>query len=60
MWVVGNVPEKDVQFIRKDQKVDVIVSAYPHAIIWKSTYEGWASLFDGIVFRRGVEVSPPN
>jgi len=33
MWVVGNVPEKDVQFIRKDQKVDVIVSAYPHAIV---------------------------
>jgi len=33
MWVVGNVPEKDVQFIRKDQKVNVIVSAYPHAII---------------------------
>jgi cobalt-zinc-cadmium efflux system membrane fusion protein len=31
--VVGNVPEKDVQFIRKDQKVNVIVSAYPHAII---------------------------
>jgi len=33
LWVVGNVPEKDVQFIRRDQKVDVIVSAYPHAIV---------------------------
>ena len=33
VWVVGNVPEKDIQFIRKDQKVDVIVSAYPHAIV---------------------------
>ena len=33
VWVVGNVPEKDIQFIRKDQKVNVIVSAYPHAII---------------------------
>ncbi len=32
VWVVGNVPEKDVQFIRKDRRVDVIVSAYPHAI----------------------------
>lgn len=32
VWVVGNVPEKDVEFVRKDQKVDVIVSAYPHAI----------------------------
>ncbi|MBI3357736.1 MAG: efflux RND transporter periplasmic adaptor subunit [Nitrospirae bacterium] len=33
VWVMANVPEKDVQYIRKDQKVDVIVSAYPHAII---------------------------
>lgn len=33
VWVVGNVPEKDVQFIRKDQKVNVIVSAYPHAVM---------------------------
>lgn len=33
VWVVGNVPEKNVQFIRKDQKVNVIVSAYPHAIV---------------------------
>ncbi len=32
VWVVGNVPEKDVQFIRKEQKVDVVVPAYPHAI----------------------------
>jgi membrane fusion protein, heavy metal efflux system len=33
VWVVGNVPEKDVQYIRKDQKVNVIVSAYPHALL---------------------------
>lgn len=32
VWVIGNVPEKDVQFIRKDRKVDVILAAYPHAI----------------------------
>jgi membrane fusion protein, heavy metal efflux system len=32
MWVVGKVPEKDVQHIRKDQKVDVMLAAYPHAI----------------------------
>ena len=32
VWVVGNVPEKDVRFIRKDQRVDVILAAYPHAI----------------------------
>lgn len=33
VWVVGNVPEKDVQYIRKDQRVEVIASAYPHAVI---------------------------
>lgn len=33
VWVIGNVPEKDVQFIRKDQKVDVVLAAYPHAIL---------------------------
>lgn len=32
VWVVGNVPEKDVQFIRKEQQVDVLLAAYPHAI----------------------------
>jgi cobalt-zinc-cadmium efflux system membrane fusion protein len=32
VWVVGNVPEKDVHFIRQDQKADVILAAYPHAI----------------------------
>lgn len=32
VWVIGNVPEKDVQFIHKDQKVDVVLAAYPHAI----------------------------
>lgn len=33
VWVIGNVPEKDVQFIHKDQKVNVVLAAYPHAIV---------------------------
>lgn len=33
VWVIGNVPEKDVQFIHKDQKVYVVLAAYPHAIV---------------------------
>ncbi len=32
VWVIGNVPEKDVQFIRTDQNVSVVLAAYPHAI----------------------------
>lgn len=41
VWVVGNVPEKDVHFIHKDQAVEVVAAAYPHAIIaGKITYIG--------------------
>ena len=29
VWVVGNVPEKDVRFIRREQTVEVHVTAYP-------------------------------
>jgi len=32
VWVIGNVPEKDVRFIHKNQKVNVVLAAYPHAI----------------------------
>ena len=30
VWVIANVPEKDVRFIRRDQIVDVLLPAYPH------------------------------
>jgi len=33
VWVVASVPEKDVEYIQKDQTVDVIVAAYPHALL---------------------------
>lgn len=33
VWVVASVPEKDVEYIRKDQTVNVIVAAYPHALL---------------------------
>jgi membrane fusion protein, heavy metal efflux system len=32
VWVMANVPEKDVHFVRKDQKVEVIAAAYPHGM----------------------------
>lgn len=32
VWVVGNVPEKDVRFIHKDQTVEVAAAAYPQAV----------------------------
>ena len=32
VWVIANVPEKDVRFIRPDQTVEIVVAAYPHAL----------------------------
>jgi len=32
VWVMGNVPEKDVRFIHKDQTVEVVAAAYPQAV----------------------------
>ncbi len=59
VWVVGNVPEKDVQFIRKDQKVDVIASAYPHAIFPGTiTYIG--DVLDPATRAMRLRVTAPN
>lgn len=41
VWVVGNVPEKDVRFIHRDQSVEVRLSAYPQEVFpAKITYIG--------------------
>jgi cobalt-zinc-cadmium efflux system membrane fusion protein len=32
VWVIANVPEKDVEYIGKGQTVDIIAAAYPHAM----------------------------
>ncbi len=59
VWVVGNVPEKDVQFIRRDQMVDVIVSAYPHAIFTGTiTYIG--DVLDPATRTMRLRVTVPN
>ncbi|MGQ0695311.1 MAG: efflux RND transporter periplasmic adaptor subunit, partial [Nitrospiraceae bacterium] len=59
VWVVGNVPEKDVQYIRKDQKVDVILAAYPHAIMSGTiTYIG--DVLDPTTRTMRLRVTVPN
>lgn len=59
MWVVGNVPEKDVQFIRKEQKVDVLLAAYPHAIFQGTlTYVG--DVLDPATRTMRLRVTVPN
>jgi len=59
VWVVGNVPEKDVQFIRKDQKVDVIASAYPHAI-FPGTISYIGDVLDPATRSMRLRVTVPN
>jgi cobalt-zinc-cadmium efflux system membrane fusion protein len=59
VWVVGNVPEKDVQYIRKDQRVDVIVSAYPHAIL-QGTITYISDVLDPATRTMRLRVTVPN
>ena len=59
VWVIGNVPEKDVQFIRKDQKVNVVLTAYPHAIFTGIiTYVG--DVLDPATRTMSLRVTVPN
>jgi cobalt-zinc-cadmium efflux system membrane fusion protein len=59
VWVVGNVPEKDVPYIRKDQRVDVIASAYPHGIFQGTiTYVG--DVLDPATRTMRLRVTVPN
>ena len=59
VWVVGNVPEKDVQYIRKEQRVDVIVSAYPHAI-FPGTITYISDVIDAATRTMRLRVTVPN
>ncbi len=59
VWVVANVPEKDVRFIRPEQPVEVIVAAYPHAIFsGKITYVG--DVLDPATRTMRLRVTVPN
>ncbi len=59
VWVIGNVPEKDVRFIRKDQKVNVVLAAYPHAIFSGTiTYVG--DVLDPATRTMNLRVTVPN
>lgn len=59
VWVIGNVPEKDVRFIHKDQRVHVVVAAYPHAIFSGTiTYVG--DVLDPATRTMSLRVTVPN
>ncbi|MBA5866917.1 MAG: efflux RND transporter periplasmic adaptor subunit [Nitrospira sp. CR1.3] len=59
VWVVANVPEKDVAFIRKDQTVEVVAVAYPHAVFQGTiTYIG--DVLDPATRTMRLRVTVPN
>lgn len=59
VWVVGNVPEKDVQFIRKEQQVDVLLAAYPHAVV-RGTITYLGDVLDPATRTMHLRVTVPN
>ena len=59
VWVVGNVPEKDVRFIHRDQNAEVRASAYPNEVFHgKITYIG--DVLDPATRTMRLRVAVPN
>jgi cobalt-zinc-cadmium efflux system membrane fusion protein len=59
VWVVGNVPEKDVRFIHKDQSVEVRALAYPGEVFAGTiTYVG--DMLDPATRTMRLRVTVPN
>lgn len=59
VWVVANVPEKDVHFVRKDQGVAVVAAAYPRAVFSGTiTYIG--DVLDPATRTMRLRVTVPN
>jgi cobalt-zinc-cadmium efflux system membrane fusion protein len=59
VWVVGNVPEKDVQFIHRDQSVEVRVMAYPSQI-FSGTITYMGDVLDPATRTMRLRVTVPN
>ncbi|WP_053381174.1 efflux RND transporter periplasmic adaptor subunit [Nitrospira moscoviensis] len=59
VWVIANVPEKDVEYIQKGQTVDIVAAAYPHALFQGAvTYIG--DVLDAATRTLRVRVTAPN
>ena len=59
VWVIANVPEKDIAFIRKDHTVEMVAAAYPHALFSGTiTYIG--DVLDPATRTMRVRITAPN
>lgn len=59
VWVVGNVPEKDVHFIHRDQSVDVRPTAYPGRI-FSGTITYVSDVLDAATRTMRLRITVPN
>lgn len=63
VWVVANVPEKDIPFLQRsayrDRSVEILLSAYPHEVFrGKITYVG--DMLDPATRTMQIRVEVPN
>ncbi len=59
VWVIANVPEKDVAFVRKNDRVEMVAAAYPHALFHGTiTYIG--DVLDPATRTMRVRITAPN
>lgn len=59
VWVIANVPEKDVRFIKASHKVEVHLAAYPHEVFHGTiTYVG--DVLDPATRTMKLRVTVPN
>ncbi len=59
VWVVGNVPEKDVQFIHREQSVEVRATAYPGRV-FPGTITYISDVLDPATRTMRLRVTAPN
>jgi cobalt-zinc-cadmium efflux system membrane fusion protein len=59
VWAVGKVPEKDVQFIHREQSVEVRVTAYPGQV-FPGTITYISDVLDPATRTMGLRVTVPN
>lgn len=59
VWVVANVPEKDVRFIRREQTVEIRLTAYPGEV-FAGTITHISDMLDPATRTMKVRVTVPN
>lgn len=63
VWVVANIPEKDIQYIHRsadrDRSVEILLSAYPHEV-FRGTITYVGDVLDPVTRTMKIRVEAPN